>query len=85
MDEAERIGQLEKEVLRIQIEADRIRVHEASMSPEINDSVNRPRTSGRSPIYLCFAMLRMIWTHIFRDAKHMQRTRDGKLTVLELI
>ena len=38
-----------KEVLRIQVEADRIRLQETSMSREMNDSANRPRNSGRSP------------------------------------
>ena len=49
MEEAERIRQHEKEVLRIQVEADRIRLQETSMSREMNDSANRPRNSGRSP------------------------------------
>ncbi len=49
MEEAERIRQHEKEVLRIQVEADRIRLQETSMSCEINDSANRRRNSGRSP------------------------------------
>ena len=44
-----RIRQHEKEVLLIQVEADRIRVQETSMSREMNDSVNRSRNSGRSP------------------------------------
>ena len=49
MEEAERIRQHEKEVLRIQVEADRIRLQETSMSREMNDSANRPQDSGRSP------------------------------------
>ena len=48
-EEAERIRQHEKKVLRIQVEADRIRLQETSMSREMNDSANRPRNSGRSP------------------------------------
>ena len=35
-------------LLRIQVEADRIRFHETSMTREVNDSANRPRNSGRS-------------------------------------
>ena len=35
-------------LLRIQVEADRIRFHETSMPREVNDSANRPRNSGRS-------------------------------------
>ena len=49
MEEAERIRQHEKGVLRIQVEADRIRSQETSMSREMNDSAYRPRNSGRSP------------------------------------
>ena len=49
MEEAEKIRQHEKEVLRIQVEADRIRLQETSMSREMNDSANRTRNSGRSP------------------------------------
>ena len=49
LEDEERIRQHEKEVLLIQVEADRIRVQETSMSREMNDSVNRPRNSGRSP------------------------------------
>ena len=41
--------QHEKKVLRIQVEADRIRLQETSMSCEMNDSANRPRNSWRSP------------------------------------
>ena len=48
-EEAERNRQHETEVLRIQVEADRIRFHETSMSREMNDSANRPRNIGRSP------------------------------------
>ena len=48
-EDEERIRQHEKEVLRIQVEADRIRLQETSMSREMNDSANRPRNSGRSP------------------------------------
>ena len=48
-EEAERIRQHEKDVLRIQVEADRIRLQETSMSREMNDSAYRPRNSGRSP------------------------------------
>ena len=48
-EDEERIRQHEKEVLLIQVEADRIRVQETCMSRELNDSVNRPRNSGRSP------------------------------------
>ena len=49
MEEAERIRQHEKEVLRIQVEADRIRLQETSMSRDMNDSANRPWNNGRSP------------------------------------
>ena len=49
MKEAERIRQHEKEVLRIQLEADRIRLQ------EISDSANRPRNSGRSPTLPVFS------------------------------
>ena len=49
LEEEERIRQHEKKVLLIQVEADRIRVQETSMSREMNDSVNKPRNSGRSP------------------------------------
>ena len=49
MEEAERIRQHEKEILRIQVEADQTRLQETSMSREMNDSANRPRNSGRSP------------------------------------
>ena len=49
LEDEERIRQHEKEVLLIQVEADRIRVQETSMSREMNDSVNRPRNSRRSP------------------------------------
>ena len=48
-EEAERIRQHEKNVLRIQVEADRIHSQETSMSREMNDSAYRPRDSGRSP------------------------------------
>ena len=48
-EEAERIRQHEKDVLRIQVEADRIHSQETSMSREMNDSAYRPRNSGRSP------------------------------------
>ena len=37
MEEAERIWQHDKDVLRIQVEADRIRLQETSMSREMND------------------------------------------------
>ena len=49
MEEAERIRQHVKEVLRIQVEADRIRLQETSMSREMNDSAYRPRNRGCSP------------------------------------
>ena len=48
-EEAERIRQHEKDVLRIQVEADRIHSQETSMSREMNDSAYRPRNSGCSP------------------------------------
>ena len=67
MEEAEGIRQHEKEVLRVQLESDRIRVPEASMSREMNDSVNRPGPVGAALSYVCFVTLMMIWTHIFRD------------------
>ena len=49
MEESERIGHHDKEVTRIQVEADRIRFHETSVSRDMNDSANRPRNSGRIP------------------------------------
>ena len=49
MEDEDMIRQHVKEVLLIQVAADRIRVQETSMSREMNDSVNRPRNSGRSP------------------------------------
>ena len=55
MEEAERIRQHEKEVLRIQVEADRIRLQETSMSREMNDSAYTPRNSGCSPKLLVFS------------------------------
>ena len=48
-EEAERIRQHEKDVLRIQVEADLIRSQENSMLREMNDSAYRPRNSGYSP------------------------------------
>ena len=49
---AERIRQHEKEVLPIQLEADRIHLQEIS---EMNDSAKRPRNSGRSPTLPVFS------------------------------
>ena len=45
----QRIRLREKELLRIQVEADRICLQETSMSREMNDSAYRPRNSGRGP------------------------------------
>ena len=47
--------QHEKEVLRIQVEADRIRLQETTMSREMNDSANRSRNSERSPTFPVFS------------------------------
>ena len=85
MEEAERIRQHEKEVLRIQVEADRIRLQETSMSPEINDSANRPQNSGRSHKLPVFSEAKDDMDAYLQIFEGTLKTMNGMPSITELI